>query len=296
MMLSWFDKLMEHDFEVIHVRGERNEVADGLSRCMESQVFQEMTVDHLVRDKKPPPTEGVKQDILARAHNLGHFGESEVFKKLWKDGWWWPNMRSDIKEELASCMPCLRYNVLRRGYHPLKSITADMPWDHIAIDLITPLPESNSGMDTLLVVSDIMTRFTVLRCLMSKKMEGIARELWEIFSLLGVPKTMQSDNGTDFVNQLIEELTKLNGINHRTISAYNPRANGAVERINATVENELKKELEGAMHDWPDYVPYVQLVCNAKSSALTGSNPVLPDVWKESQFIREIRTNQESFQ
>ncbi len=47
---------------------------------------------------------------------------------------------------------------------------------------------------------------------------------------------MESDNGSDFVNQMIAELTKLNGINHRTISAYNPRANGAVERTNATIE------------------------------------------------------------
>ncbi len=84
---------------------------------------------------------------------------------------------------------------------------------------------------------------------------------------------MQSDNGSDFVNQMIAELTKLNGINHRTISAYNPRANGAVVRTNATIENILKKEVEGAMHELPDFVPYVQLSFNAKTSALTGATP-----------------------
>ncbi len=115
-----------------------------------------------------------------------------------------------------------------------------------------------------------MTRFTVLRCPTSKKMEGIKRPLWEMFSLLNVRKVKQSDNWTDFVNQLIEELTRLNCINHRTISANKPCAHGAVERINATVENVLKKEPAGAMHNWPDYVPYVQLVCNAKPPDLTG--------------------------
>ncbi len=65
----------------------------------------------------------------------------------------------------------------------------------------------------------------------------------------------------------------MNGINHRTISAYNPRANGAAERTNATIENILKKEVEGAMHECPDFVPYVQLSSHAKTQALTGATP-----------------------
>lgn len=113
----------------------------------------------------------------------------------------------------------------------------------------------------------------ILRSLKSKSMIEIAMNLWEIFGLFGIPKIMQSDNGTEFVNELIEELVKLNGIDHRTISAYNPRANGAVERMNATIEKVLCKTVEGAMHTWPDYVPFIQLSCNAKTSTITGSTP-----------------------
>lgn len=273
MMIKWFDTLMEPDFEVVHVSGSSNLVADGLSRNMEGTSLQNMTVDHLVRDKNNPLNETHKMEILAKAHSFGNFGEHEVFRKLWKDGWWWSKMRDDIKAEISRCAPCLRYDVLRSGYHPLKSITAQLPWDHIAIDLLNPLPVSDTGMDTLLVVSDIMTRFVILPCLSSKKMDVSAREFWNIFSILGVPKIIHSDNGTDFVKQMNEELTKLNGINNRFISAYNPRANGAVERTNATIQNVLKKEVEGAMHDWPDYVPFVRLSFNCKTSALTGATP-----------------------
>ncbi len=85
-------------------------------------------------------------------------------------------MRADIKALLSKCAPCLRYYILRRGFHPLKSVNAQMPWDHIAIDLVPPLPVSDTGMDTLLVVSDIMTKFVILRALSSKRMDVIARE------------------------------------------------------------------------------------------------------------------------
>jgi len=273
MMVKWFEELSQYDFNVVHVRGTKNIVADGLSRMMEPLSFNNMAVEHLVRDKSPPDSEEHKLDLVKKAHAFGHFGEQEIFRKLWNDGWWWSKMRQDIKSEISGCVPCLRYNVLRRGYHPLKTITAALPWDHIAIDLVTPLPVSDDGMDTLLVVVDIMTRFVILRCLTSKEMSQIARHMWEVFSIFGVPKIIQSDNGSEFVNELIEELVNLNGIDHRTISAYNPRANGAVERMNATVENVLRKMVDGAMHVWPDYIPFVQLSCNAKTSSLTGATP-----------------------
>lgn len=104
-------------------------------------------------------------------------------------------------------------------------------------------------------------------------MVSVAKSLWEVLSIFGVPKIIQSDNGTEFVNELVKNLTTLNGISHRTISPYNPRANGAVERVNGTIETMLLKELNGAMHQWDAFLPYVQLAYNNKIAALTGSTP-----------------------
>ncbi len=158
-----------------------------------------------------------------------------------------------------------------------------MPSDHIAFDQVTPLPVIDIGMYTLLAVSYIMTTIVILRALSSKKMDVISRELWNMLSIVGVPKIMEFDNSSYFVNQIIAELTKLNGIDHRTISAYNPRANGAVERTNSTIENILKKEIEGAMHEWPDFVPYIQLFFNGKASAPVWRNSFLLDVWEGAE-------------
>lgn len=97
----------------------------------------------------------------------------------------------------------------------------------------------------------------------------IAKSLWEVLSIIGVPKIIQPD--AEFVNQFIKEMSSINGIDHRTISAYNPRDN--VERTNAKVEAILKKELNGAMDQWTDLVPYVQLAYNSKVESLTGLTP-----------------------
>lgn len=139
----------------------------------------------------------------------------------------------------------------------MKSIVGDLPWDHIAIDLITSLLVSDSGHNTLLTIVCLMTKFAILVPFCNKEMESVARALWEVLSIFKVPKIIQSDNGAEFVNKLIEELTKLNGIEHGTISPYNSRTNGAAERVNRTVETILLKELDGATHRWEEYVHYV---------------------------------------
>lgn len=62
----------------------------------------------------------------------------------------------------------------------MKTIQASMPWDHLAIDLGTPLPMHTDGFDTLLVIVDVMTKFCILKCLKGKEMVGVAQACWEV--------------------------------------------------------------------------------------------------------------------
>jgi hypothetical protein len=58
--------------------------------------------------------------------------------------------------------------------------------------------------------------------------------LLSIFSLVGFPKILQSDNGTEFVNNVVETLTEIMTVEHRIITPYNPRVNGAAEKWEAS--------------------------------------------------------------
>ena len=224
------------------------------------------------RGKCAPPVAD-RIPLVETAHAFGHFGRDAIFAQLYNDGYWWPQMRNDINTVLHECDACTRFVVTRRGYHPSRSITADLPWDHIQIDTSTHLPASTSGHHTLLVIIDVMTGLVILRALMNTKAETIARELWDVFCLLGLPKIMQSDNGTEFVNKILTALVKIAGIDHRLICAYNPRADGKVERSIGSVKQVIFKLLHGTDADWPLFVPFAQLTFNAKIAKLTGSSP-----------------------
>lgn len=225
------------------------------------------------RGKMIPKTLEEQQQLIRDAHLHGHFGISAVFKKIWNKGYWWPKMRADIQDELTNCDACTRFNVTKSGFHPFTPITALGPGDHYQIDLSTHLPPSSDGYNTLFALIDVFTGFVVLRALRGSTAETIAHVLWDIFCLIGWPRILQSDNGPEFVNDIIRALIKLTGIDHRLISPYNPRADGKVERVIGSTMMIIKKLLHGAKHNWSLYVPFAQVTFNDKVSSLTGSSP-----------------------
>jgi len=138
---------------------------------------------------------------------------------------------------------------------------------------LAELPESLEGHKFLLVLVDVFTGFVMLSPLANKEASTIARALWQICCIIGLPRKLQSDNGPEFCNRIINALCRLTGINRRFIAPYNPRADGKVERTVKTIKETIMKLLHGASALWPLYVPFVQLVYNNKVQDLTGSAP-----------------------
>ena len=62
-------------------------------------------------------------------------------------------------------------------------------------------------------------------------MECVARKLWEVFTDYGTPKILQSDNGAEFVNKVIDVFTILYEIEPKLSVAYNPKINRLVMKI-----------------------------------------------------------------
>ena len=226
------------------------------------------------------PNDEDKQQILQQAHDAGHYGEKAMYKHIESHGYWWPNMRLDITNIIKTCIPCQKHTITTAGYAPAKSIYAARPCDHVQIDLLQ-LPMSMDGWKFCLVCIDVFTGFIMMEPLVDKTAPSIARALWKIFCIIGIPKILQSDNGLEFNNRIVNTLCRLTGIPRRFIAAYNPRADGKVERSIKTVKQTMSKLLHGTTVLWPLYIPFIQLMYNNKVSELTGSTPFsLLHVWQ----------------
>ena len=218
------------------------------------------------------PSAEEQHALLEQAHAQGHFGVKAIYNYIDELGYWWPRMRDHIIAGISDCTDCRKYTVERAGYHPAQSIFADLPGDHYQIDL-AQFPKAHDGSHYCLVCVDVFTGFIMLKSLVTKEADVVARALWEIFSVIGIPNILQSDNGSEFSNQLLTALTQLLGVPQRFISPYNPRADGKVERVVKTVTDTIVKLLHGATIYWPYHIPFVQYAYNAKVHTLTGSTP-----------------------
>jgi hypothetical protein len=63
------------------------------------------------------------------------------------------------------------------------------------------------------------------------------------------------DNGSHFINMYIASICSKFGIKHNHTSAYNPQANGLVERLNQTIANSLKRLDPSVKQYWDNFIP-----------------------------------------
>ena len=70
--------------------------------------------------------------------------------------------------------------------------------------------------------------------------KGIARELFHLFSLLGIPREILTDQGTVFMSRVMKDVCNLLRIKQVRTSVYHPQKDGLVERFNKTLKQMLK--------------------------------------------------------
>jgi transposase InsO family protein len=205
--------------------------------------------------------EGKRNSTMVHFHLEGHFGATRLHSKIWNAGLYWPSLMKDCVKLVSSCIPCARFNVRAAGFNPLRSISATFPFDHVAIDLLF-LKTTPRGNNCALILVDVASKFCLLRALMDKKASTIAWALWKIYCDFGIPKIVQSDNGSEFSNAIMTAMKELLGIDHRLVTPYNPRANGLAERFVRTAKTALLKMIDGNITDWDLSLPSCQRSLN----------------------------------
>ena len=105
------------------------------------------------------------------------------------------------------------------------------PWIDLAADLMGPLP---SGEDVLVVV-DYYSRYFEVDILTSVTSTKVIESLEKIFCIHGLPQSLKTDNGTQFVSDEFECFLKTNDIEHCTSTPLWPQEIGEVERQNRSL-------------------------------------------------------------
>ncbi|GJS89697.1 putative reverse transcriptase domain-containing protein [Tanacetum coccineum] len=174
----WIELFSDYECKIRYHPGKANVVADALTLCeafKQENVFAERLhrLDQQMERKEyrnlyfmdrmwVPLVGDVRMVILNKDHKSKYFVHPKADKMYHdlRDMYWWPRMKRDISIYVSKCLTCAKV----KTEHQRPSGLLQQPeipkwkWDKITMDLITKLPRSRSGHDTIWVIVDRLTK------------------------------------------------------------------------------------------------------------------------------------------
>jgi hypothetical protein len=174
----------------------------------------------------------IKKIILDEAHKYKfsiHPSSTKMYQDL-KQDFWLSNMKVDIAKYVAECDTCHRMKASHlKSAGVLQPLSIPMwKWDDISMDFIVGLPLTARKKDSIWVIMDRLTKTAHFVAVHTTYSVQQYPELYmdQIVRLHGIPKTIISDRGTQFVARFWEQLHECLGTKLIHSSSYRPQTDG----------------------------------------------------------------------
>jgi hypothetical protein len=152
-------------------------------------------------------------------------------------------MKIEIARYVARCDTCRRVKAIHmKTAGTLQSLPIPTwKWEDISMVLIVGLPRTAKGFDSIWVIVDRLTKIAHFLLVNTDHPVVVYAQLYisRILSLHGVPKTIVSDRGPQFISKFWEVLHKSLGTKLLHSLAYHPQTHGQTERVNQILEDML---------------------------------------------------------
>jgi hypothetical protein len=291
----WMEFLEDYDFELEHLPGNSNTVADLLSRRMdleEGVKINDSTVilpEQLfarrvfVEPKKIYVEDDLqrRQEILKEIHDSptgGHPGISNTWF-LVNQKYEGPRLRKFVEKYVKGCAKCqeskVRTTLRRAPLHHFDTPVEQGPFQYVSMDLITDLPKSGRYDAILTIVDQGCSKSAkFIPCNKTIDGEGVATLYFRhIFPMFGIPKRIISDRDPRFTSHFSRAVCKATGIQQNLSTAFHPRTDGQSERMNQWIETYLRSFVNGRQDNWSTLLPIAEFAHNSWKHESTTYSP-----------------------
>ena len=242
-----------------------------------------------------PDHDELKLKLLRYVHDSpvgGHHGRAKTLELLQRQ-YYWPLMHETVRRYVASCHICSRAKPSREKYQGLlKPLPVpERRWKHISVDFVTELPACQ-GCTNIMVVTCRLSKMAHFIPCSDIEAPTVARLfLKHVWKHHGLPDSIVSDRGTQFVSAFWDELTRQLKIDARLSSAYHPETDGQTERTNAAMEQFLRMYASYLQDDWINWLPMAEFTFNNTESATTKVSPFLANTGQHPRMGFEPPTD-----
>ena len=216
----------------------------------------------------------LKESLMILAHDeQGHNGFKRTYNAL-KTLYYWKGMKRHIQLHCRRCKTCAKYNVHNNEVYKEHFKAPSQPMEFLAMDLIGEFhPASSKGNRYALTAICMLTGFTWCIPLKTKKAEEVvAAYMNHIYCICGPSKTILSDNGSEFKNNMWKEVFKRFKTEHRYTPIYSPQCNGRIEGFHRFLKACVGKQIQQGL-EWDDLVWKATAAYNFFPTESSGFSP-----------------------
>ncbi|KAM0730323.1 Retrovirus-related Pol polyprotein from transposon 17.6 [Formica fusca] len=223
------------------------------------------------------PPKDLRSVIISEMHCLptgGHRGVTKTYNRI-KHNYYWENLKADVQRYIQQCLQCQLKKLVRvKTKQPM--IITDTPgssFDKVAMDIVGPLPKTERGNEYILTLQDQLTKFCMGIPLPNQTSETIAEAFVDRFiCVLGAPKAILTDQGRNFLSDLIKKIAKLFKIRKFRTTAFHPQSNGSLERSHHAL-GEYLKQYANEQKQWDRWISLAMFNYNTSVHEATKHTP-----------------------
>jgi len=169
------------------------------------------------------------------------------------------------------------------------------------MDILGPFSPGKGQVKFLIVAVDYFTKWIEAKPLTTITAQQVQQFVWkDIVCRYGVPHTIITDNGQQFIDKELSKFYTGLDIKHITSSVEHPQTNGQAKAANKVILMELRKRLDNAKGRWPEELVEVLWAyrCTPQSatneslfSLVYGANAMIPVEIGEPSLRCELHTS-----
>lgn len=175
---------------------------------------------------------------------------------------YWPKIKREVTSYIRTCHTCQmtgkpNQKILLAPLQPIAAVTT--PFEHLINHCVGSLPRSRAVHAYLLTIMCQSTHYFAAYPLRSITTKSILKVLTSFMSIFGIPKTIQSDQGSNFMSRYFSRVMRQLKVTHNISSAYHPQSQGVLERFHQTLKSLLRSYCVELDCEWEEGLPWMLL-------------------------------------
>ena len=239
---------------------------------MENDILKKRVTEQALSYKAVVVPDILKESLMILAHDeQGHNGFKRTYNAL-KTLYYWKGMKGHIQLHCRRCKTCARHNIHNNEVYKEHFKAPSQPMEFLAMDLIGEFHPASSKGNRFTAIC-MLTGFTWCIPLKTKKAEEVvAAYMNHIYCVCGPSKTILSDNGSEFKNNMWKEVFKRFKTEHRYTPIYSPQCNGRIEGFHRFLKACVGKQIQQGL-EWDDLVWKATAAYNFFPTESSGFSP-----------------------